>query len=967
MTTMWSVGETTSSRSDLRKRGTQSSSFSQKRLLPKVDPFQRCSVCSRSVSSFLQNRTSSEAHAVMLSCAHIVCDACFEKLGASVLDVNNHGSVKCVLCHCMVTFTLLPSLQDTKRLACCNGCAQMADRECLQCSVKLCCKCAEEHNRLSHFIKKALPSSSVFPLPLKYVQCWTHMRRFISRCKLCDQLLCSECPPTSNKENGCLEHIRASLSSSDFDLEDNMLHAERLQEEIAFAMDAARGLRDELCTRANLLKNEICAHIYYMMNAVLSRGFQLLSEVRQEEEAANKQLDDVVSRCSHAQRHLDTACELDERVRDVNLLKDADSADFYKCLSYQLFRPVFTLLKESQKSLPKNSATLLLNVESIKTQDVIDKVGSWGSAITSTCRDLGSEPTTRKLPPLRPEEAWDAKTPPPVIGKNDTLDLHVSPREVPLFFLSAFNNLWMKFILNASKPDSFPVLQPGDCDPIPPCSQTAPNSPHRLSEVQCIPSSSERRVSAAISPRARSLSTGIIVHRILALHSEDPPFRDSKHLLRSHEELFCIGLRLCSKRDVKIKRTQLVKLVGDTLEKIDWETPFYSAKMHYDEYPTHVWNASDMSDVEEIFDALSASSLFHGWPYNKLFPIAMVLYVANFHFNNFCEYFNTRSDIETVSKRKDSEDKSGCFYVENGSPHASSVSQGYGCNEAADGVNSPSRYSPSRQTSFADEKDSSNRRERERLIVKIRRVGHSTPSVSQPETPPALQQDHEAHISVSIGERQLDKDGSHAFCWTCNDNPGSEEEVKGMCSKCPRVFHAKCHIPPIAGSWDDTPDDWVCSICEDVRNDGSASSELKLCFKVLLCCYEHAECASCFAQPVPANTPGYYKVIENPMDLGTVALQLQSPSHIMPVHEFIEKMNTIFRNCSRFNPRSSPVAEAGRKVWYSYQSAVKKYLPSYTKDIWLYVSLHDRKVSLQKRRKKPLCKIDLKAPKLSTV
>ncbi|VDO82794.1 unnamed protein product [Heligmosomoides polygyrus] len=497
-------------------------------------------VCSRSVSSFLQNRTSSEAHAVMLSCAHIVCDACFEKLGASVLDVNNHGSVKCVLCHCMVTFTLLPSLQDTKRLACCNGCAQMADRECLQCSVK---------------------------------------------------------------------------------------------------MDAARGLRDELCTRANLLKNEICAHIYYMMNAVLSRGFQLLSEVRQEEEAANKQLDDVVSRCSHAQRHLDTACELDERVRDVNLLKDADSADFYKCLSYQLFRPVFTLLKESQKTLPKNSATLLLNVESIKTQDVIDKVGSWGSAITSTCRDLGSEPTTRKLPPLRPEEAWDAKTPPPVIGKNDTLDLHVSPREVPLFFLSAFNNLWMKFILNASKPDSFPVLQPGDCDPIPPCSQT------------------------------------------------DPPFRDSKHLLRSHEELFCIGLRLCSKRGksvdihVKIKRTQLVKLVGDTLEKIDWETPFYSAKMHYDEYPTHVWNASDMSDVEEIFDALSASSLFHGWPYNKLFPIAMVLYVANFHFNNFCEYFNTRSDIETVSKRKDSEDKSGCFYVENGSPHASSVSQGYGCNE----------------------------------------------------------------------------------------------------------------------------------------------------------------------------------------------------------------------------------------------------------------------------------------------
>ncbi|KAK5978054.1 hypothetical protein GCK32_013288 [Trichostrongylus colubriformis] len=149
-------------------------------------------------------------------------------------------------------------------------------------------------------------SSQCAPLPQKYVQCWDHMRRIESRCKLCDRLLCSECPLDSSKENGCLEHNKISLSSSDIRLEDSMLYAERIQEEIATAMNSAIGFRNELCARANFLKNEICAHIYYMMNAVLGRGFQLLAEIRQEEEAANRQLDDVVSRCSHAQRHLDT-------------------------------------------------------------------------------------------------------------------------------------------------------------------------------------------------------------------------------------------------------------------------------------------------------------------------------------------------------------------------------------------------------------------------------------------------------------------------------------------------------------------------------------------------------------------------------------------------------------------------------------------------------------------------------------
>ncbi|KAK6059839.1 Bromodomain protein [Cooperia oncophora] len=673
-----------------------------------------------------------------------------------------------------------------------------------------------------------------------------------------------------------------------------------------------------------------------MMNAVLGRGFQLLTEIRQEEEAANRQLDEVVSRCNHA----NVACELDEKARDISLLRDPDSADFYKCLSYQLFRPVFALLGENQKSIPNNSENLQLKVGNINTQEIINKVGSWGSNITSSCHDLGSEALTRTVSKLRPDEAWDAKTPPPTIGCDAVLDLSVTPREVPLFFLSAFNNLWMKFILNACKPDNFTLLKPGECDPVPPCSETystTEGSPPGHREEQCLPSSSEKNSSTVISPRVKRLPNRIVVHRILALNSRESAFRSARDVLLTCEDLFCIGHRLCSKRNVRIKRSHLLRMVSDALEKIDLD-PNYSARISYDEYPTDYWDVTDMRDVEEIFDAMfssCATAHFQGWSYTKLMPMAMVLYVANFHFNDFSKYFVVRSDLSN-SRKRNSESDSLDFNNENGSSFPAAVKRGHSYNEQSDDHTGQSPTSFSRHSTAADDRVSSARRERERLIVKIRRCG-AIPSVSQIDPVPPSHDGEDSIAEPDTGKRPLDKDGSHAFCWTCNDNTENAEEVKGMCSKCPRVFHAKCHLPPIAGSWDDTPDDWVCSICERICDDGSPASNLKLCYKVLLCCYEHAECASCFAQPVPESTPGYYKVIHNPMDLGTIAAQLQnsSSSNAMSVSEFIEKMNTVFRNCSKFNPRHSPVAEAGRKVWQSYQSAVKKYLPSYTKDIWL--------------------------------
>ncbi|KAK6059838.1 hypothetical protein COOONC_02508 [Cooperia oncophora] len=69
-------------------------------------------MCSNDIPGFLEHCVLSSARSVVLSCAHVICDECFEKLGSTSFQSENRDYVKCVLCRSTVSYTLLPTLDD---------------------------------------------------------------------------------------------------------------------------------------------------------------------------------------------------------------------------------------------------------------------------------------------------------------------------------------------------------------------------------------------------------------------------------------------------------------------------------------------------------------------------------------------------------------------------------------------------------------------------------------------------------------------------------------------------------------------------------------------------------------------------------------------------------------------------------------------------------------------------------------
>nr|CDJ85681.1 unnamed protein product [Haemonchus contortus] len=94
-------------------------------------------MCSNDITGFLQRSETTSAHSVVLSCAHVVCDECFKKLGLTSFQAEKRGYVKCVLCRSTVTFTILPTLDDVGPSTSCNSCAQTAGYECKQCCMNV--------------------------------------------------------------------------------------------------------------------------------------------------------------------------------------------------------------------------------------------------------------------------------------------------------------------------------------------------------------------------------------------------------------------------------------------------------------------------------------------------------------------------------------------------------------------------------------------------------------------------------------------------------------------------------------------------------------------------------------------------------------------------------------------------------------------------------------------------------------
>lgn len=96
------------------------------------------------------------------------------------------------------------------------------------------------------------------------------------------------------------------------------------------------------------------------------------------------------------------------------------------------------------------------------------------------------------------------------------------------------------------------------------------------------------------------------------------------------------------------------------------------------------------------------------------------------------------------------------------------------------------------------------------------------------------------------------------------------------------------------------------------------AAELRFCGNVLkeLMSKKHESFNFPFLQPVDPvalNCPSYFKVIKNPMDLGTIQEKFNSNQY-ETADDFEADVRLVFKNCYKFNPEGSPVNMMGHRL-----------------------------------------------------
>ncbi|TMS36594.1 hypothetical protein L596_003725 [Steinernema carpocapsae] len=183
------------------------------------------------------------------------------------------------------------------------------------------------------------------------------------------------------------------------------------------------------------------------------------------------------------------------------------------------------------------------------------------------------------------------------------------------------------------------------------------------------------------------------------------------------------------------------------------------------------------------------------------------------------------------------------------------------------------------------------------------------------------------------------------YCYVCGEGTeeGNDYDALGCCDSCPRVFHGYCHLPRITQKFTDLPDDWRCNFCQDVKEYkfthlGTMNHRAKmLCGRIVLELFAERERATEFLHPVKMD--GYKDVIKTPISLIEIMNRLTEP-YYQNVKMFIDDLNLLFQNCSQFNPPDSLVLKSGKELYELYVKAVKKWLPSSTRFVWVYIQLY---------------------------
>ncbi|KAI6214985.1 hypothetical protein M3Y94_00332400 [Aphelenchoides besseyi] len=199
--------------------------------------------------------------------------------------------------------------------------------------------------------------------------------------------------------------------------------------------------------------------------------------------------------------------------------------------------------------------------------------------------------------------------------------------------------------------------------------------------------------------------------------------------------------------------------------------------------------------------------------------------------------------------------------------------------------------------------------------------------------------------------RQM-SDGWEDYCATCFEGCDVVSGSLGCCATCPKVFHRLCHIPTIDRPMEELPDDWQCGACvpvEPIREtiDHLNNNALLACSKVLLACFNDPHKIEYFRKPENYRTKSENNTAT--IDLMTITSRLSNKQY-ESISMFISDMIALFQNCSKYNHPSSDIANAARYVYSLFHKAVRKHLPAYTKELWMYVNLYKNDVPRKKRR-----------------
>ncbi|XP_050957954.1 uncharacterized protein LOC127159050 [Labeo rohita] len=183
-------------------------------------------------------------------------------------------------------------------------------------------------------------------------------------------------------------------------------------------------------------------------------------------------------------------------------------------------------------------------------------------------------------------------------------------------------------------------------------------------------------------------------------------------------------------------------------------------------------------------------------------------------------------------------------------------------------------------------------------------------------------------VKCSTQEEDVMAQNNDDECYVCR----SEDNLV-CCDKCPRAFHAHCHLPAADG---DLPEEWICTYCVlrksqqvTIFNNMSKQeafnapvSQYRLHCQYLLLCVYREDTQKVFVKDPRKTVPRYSEFITQPMWLDRIKQKLESGAY-RTVGAFVSDFQLIFSNCRIFN-RDNEFGQMGARLKKMFEEEFQK-------------------------------------------